>query len=489
MSFTPALGWIDAMARLPDLAEPDDATLGRLAAALGSDAVSPPEPRHLEEPRGVFTGEAAALLRPRDTASVAAAVRLCAEARIGIVPYGGGTGLVAGQVRAGRPRPVILSLERMAAIRDVNVADGVLTAEAGAILVEAQAAAEAAGLLFPLSLASEGSARIGGLLATNAGGINVLRYGNTRELCLGVEAVLADGAVFNGLSSLRKDNTGYDLKGLLIGSEGTLGVITAASLRLFPLPAETAAAWVAVPSLAAALTLLGRLREALGETISAFEIMHGAGLAFLAETMPEVPQPLPERPLWSVMAEAGAGSGLGLADRLESALADAWDAGVVTDALVAQNAAQRDAFWRVRESMPEANRRIGSISSHDISVPPSRIAAFVERGDRAIAAIDPDLRINCFGHLGDGNLHYNVFPPAGRDRADYASLLPRIKAEVYEACVALGGSISAEHGIGRLRKDDLERYVDPVKIRAMRAIKDALDPLGILNPGALLPDA
>jgi FAD/FMN-containing dehydrogenase len=476
------------MAPSADLVDPDAGFLAALEATLGPGAVSPPEQRYLEEPRGLYAGEAAALLRPRDTAAVAAAVRLCSEARVGIVPYGGGTGLVGGQLRTGRPRPVILSLERMKAVRRVDAADAAMTVEAGVILVEAQAAAERAGLLFPLSLASEGSARIGGVLATNAGGITVLRYGNARELCLGIEAVLADGSVFNGLSALRKDNTGYDLKGLLVGSEGTLGVITAASLRLFPRPAETATAWLAVPSIAAALELLGRLREALGDAVSAYELMHGTGLAFVAETMPEVAQPLAERPLWSVLIEAGTGAGFGLAGRLEAGLEAAWGDGLIDDALVAQNAAQRAAFWRVRESMSEANRRIGAISSHDISVPPSRVAAFVEQGRAALEAVDPGLRINCFGHLGDGNLHYNVFPPAGRNRAEYMALLPRIRAGVYDNCVGLGGSISAEHGIGRMRRDDLARYLDPAKLAAIRAIKTALDPRGILNPGALLPD-
>jgi FAD/FMN-containing dehydrogenase len=469
---------------LADLREPDQDLLSRLEAALGPGSVAAPEPRFLEEPRGRLAGVAAAVLRPRDTAGVAAAVRLCAEARVGIVPYAGGTGLVGGQVSLAATRPVVLTVERLSAIREVDPDDNVLTAEAGAILVDVQAAAESRGRLFPLSLASEGSARIGGLLATNAGGIGVLRYGSARDLCLGVEAVLADGTVLNGLSHLRKDNTGYDIRGLLVGSEGTLGIITAASLRLFARPGETATAWVAVAGPTAALELLGRLRDALGETVSAFEIMHAQGLAFLAETMPEVPLPLQGMPDWSVLIEAGAEPGIG--DRMEAALADALERGLLDDALVAQNEAQRAAFWRVRESIPEANRRIGAVASHDISVPPGRIAEFVGRGREALDVIDPGLRVNCFGHLGDGNLHYNVFRAAGRSWGDYEPVRERVVEAVHDLAHALDGSISAEHGIGRLKTADLVRYGDPGKLAAMRAIKTALDPLGILNPGAVL---
>jgi FAD/FMN-containing dehydrogenase len=471
---------------MSELAEPGADLLAALEAALGPGGVIAPEARYLEEPRGRFAGMAAAVLRPRDTAGVATAVRLCAEARVGIVPYGGGTGLVGGQVRGEGPRPLVLALERLDRVRAVAPADAVMTVEAGVVLAAAQEAAAAAGRLFPLSLASEGTARIGGLLATNAGGIGVLRFGNARDLCLGVEAVLADGSVLHGLSSLRKDNTGYDLKDLLIGSEGTLGIITAASLRLFPRPAEVAAAWLAVPSAEAALRLLERVREALGEAVSAFELMHAQGLAFLAETMPEVGQPLAVTPEWSVLVEAGAGPGARVGERLEAALAAAWEAGEATDALVAQNEAQRAAFWRVRETIPEANRAIGAVASHDISVPPGRIGAFVERAGGAVAAIDPGLRVNCFGHLGDGNLHYNVFPAPGRQREEYAATRGAVSEAVHDLVHALGGSISAEHGIGRLKVAELARYGDPAKLAAMRAIKRALDPSGILNPGAVL---
>ncbi len=337
---------------LPALNPATAAVLERLAGVLSPDGVRPAEPRYLEEPRGRYHGRAAAVLRPASTAEVAAAVRICAEARVGIIPYSGGTGLVGGQTFGEGPLPVILSFERMARIRDLDLTDGVLVAEAGCVLADVQAAAREVGRLFPLTLASEGSARIGGLLGTNAGGVNVLRYGNARDLCLGVEAVLADGSVLNGLRRVGKDNMGYDLRHLLIGAEGTLGVITAASLRLYPAPGEVATAWLGVPSPAAALELLAVLRGALGGTISAFELIHGQGLAFLAETLPGVPVPPATGTDWVVLAEVADAAGAGAGARLEAALARALESGLATDALIAQSAAQRDAFWGVRESIP-----------------------------------------------------------------------------------------------------------------------------------------
>jgi FAD/FMN-containing dehydrogenase len=464
----------------------DGAVLERLAAALGPSGVAPAEPRYLEEPRGRFRGRAAAVLRPASTAQVAAAVAVCAAARVGIVPYSGGTGLVGGQVSGEGPLPVVMSFERMARIRDLDLADGVLVAEGGCVLADVQAAARDAGRLFPLSLASEGSARIGGLLATNAGGVNVLRYGNARDLCLGVEAVMADGSVVHGLGRLIKDNMGYDLRHLLIGAEGTLGLITAASLRLFPLPAETATAWIAVASPAAALELLGAMRGALGGAISAFELMHVQGLAFLAEVLPQVPVPPAMPGDWVVLADVADAEDAGIGARLEAVLARALGDGAAGSALIAQSDAQRAVFWGVRESIPEANRLIGAVSSHDIALPAGLIAEFIARGGPAIAAIDPQLRINCFGHLGDGNLHYNVFPPRGRSRNEYDSLRDTVRLTVHDLTHALGGSVGAEHGVGRLKTGDLVRYSDPGKLAAMRAIKVALDPAGILNRGAVL---
>ena len=439
---------------------------------------------YVTEPRGRWAGRGV-VLAPGSTGEVARIVAACAAARVGIVPYAGGTGLVGGQIMPEGPAPVILTLERMAAIRDVNPAENVLVAEAGAVLADIQAAAAAAGRLFALSLASEGSARIGGLLATNAGGVNVLRYGNARAQCLGLEVVTAEGAVWHGLSRLRKDNTGYDLRDLMIGSEGTLGIITAASLRLMPRPAAHGTAVLAVPSPAAALELLAQAQAQLGEAVSAFELIHRQGLDFLAEVGPEVTPPLRPLPDWMVLVDLGLAEGQPPQEALERLFAAALDRGLTTDGVIASSEAQRAALWAVRESIPEANRRIGSVSSHDISVPIAAVPEFIAQGARAIAAIG-DFRINCFGHLGDGNLHYNVFPMPGRTRADHAAERDAVKRTVHDLAHRMGGSVSAEHGVGRLKVEDLERYADPVRLALMRRIKAAFDPDGILNPGAVL---
>ena len=375
--------------------------------------------------RDLAPGRAAAVLRPGTVEEAAEIVRRCAEARVGVIPHAGGTGLVGGQLKPEGVEGVVVSIERLNRVREVNPDDDVMIVEAGVILADAQAAAEAAGRLFPLSIASEGSARIGGVLGTNAGGLNVLRYGMARDLCLGVEAVLPDGSVLRSLKRLRKDNTGYDLRGLLIGSEGTLGLVTAACLRLFPRPAEATAAFVSVPSPDAALALLHHVRAAVGEQLA-------------------------------------------------------------LDGALSQSDQQRADFWRLRESIPEGNRKVGSVASHDISLPLSRVARFVEEAAPKLREIAPDLRINPFGHLGDGNLHYNLFPAAGRRREDYAQVKGALTRVVHDLVDAHGGSISAEHGIGRVKTADLVRYGDPAKLAAMRAIKAALDPHGIMNPGAVL---
>ncbi len=464
----------------------DPEFLTRLAARLPGGALRPAEPRDLEEPRGRWQGHAGAVARPSSLQEVAEVVRACNEARVGIVPLGGGTGLVGGQIMPEGPVPLVVSLERMAALRAVWPAENCLVAEAGMVVQAVQAAAAAEGRLFPLSLASEGTARLGGVLATNAGGLNVLRYGNARDLCLGIEAVLPDGQVFNGLKRLRKDNTGYDLRHLLIGAEGTLGIITAATLRLFPAPATVATALLAVPDPAAALRLLSRAEARAAGMISAFELIHRQGPEFLAEHMPEVAFPMTPIPEWMVLVELGLPAGFENAEALMAGLLDeAMEAGLVSDGVVAHSGAQRSALWRIRESIPLANRKVGAVSSHDISLPLSEIPAFIPRANAALAAIGA-FRVNCFGHLGDGNLHYNVFPALGRDKADDAHLRDAVKATVHDLVHDMGGSVSAEHGLGRLKVGDLERYGDPGKLAAMRAIKAALDPNGIMNPGAVL---
>jgi len=456
-----------------------------LAAGLPEAALRPPEPQYLEEPRGRWHGRAAAVVAPSDTEGVASVIRACAATRTPVIPFGGGTGLVGGQLSGEGLAPVILSLERMRAIRALDALAGTMTVEAGAILADIHGAAEEEGLIFPLMLASQGSARLGGLLATNAGGVNVLRYGNARDLCLGIEAVLPDGSVMRTLSGLRKNNMGYDLRHLLIGAEGTLGVITAATLRLFPKPAATGAALMVVPDPDAALGLLGLAQARVGAGLSAFEIMHRMGLDFLREVGPEVRHPFAEPPDWTCLIDLGLGEGDSPDAALEALFESALHAGFVTDGLIAQSEAQRAEFWTLRETIPLANRRIGAISSHDISVPVAAVPTFIAKAPGRLARIGA-YRINCFGHLGDGNLHYNVFPRPGRSRADHEAERPMIKRAIHDLVHEMGGSISAEHGIGRLKVDDLERYGDPAKLSAMRAIKAALDPLGIMNPGAVL---
>lgn len=452
-------------------------------ATLPQDLLRPVRPADVEEPRGRWQGQGGAVAVPRSADQVAALLRACAAARVGIVPLGGGTGLVGGQVMPAGPLPLILSLERMRAIRAIHPRENVVVAEAGCTLAEVQAAAEGVNRLFPLHIASQGSAQIGGNLATNAGGVNVLRYGNARDLCLGLEAVLPDGSILHGLKRLRKDNTGYDLRHLLIGAEGSLGIITAASLKLFPRPAVEGAALFAVPGPEAALDLLALAQDRLAGMVSAFELIHRQSLDFLRETLPDVRQPFATPPDWLVLIDIGLPEGM-VAEAALVALAEA--AGdLVTDGVIAQSESQRAAFWALREAIPAANRKIGAVSSHDISLPLSAIPAFIEAAGPALARID-QFRINCFGHLGDGNLHYNVFPMPGRARADHDHQREAVKTCVHDLVHAMGGSVSAEHGIGRLKTGDLERYGDPAKLAAMRAIKAALDPLGLCNPGAVL---
>lgn len=459
--------------------------IARLQGALPPAAFREVAPRYLEEPRGRWAGQAGVIVAPETVEQVAAVIRAAAHDRVPVLPYGGGTGLVGGQISAEGTAPILLSLERMRAIRGMYPEENLMIVEAGAILSDVHDAALGADRLYPLSIASKGSARIGGLLATNAGGVNVLRYGNARELCLGLEAVLPDGQIWHGLKRLRKDNTGYDLRDLLIGSEGTLGVITAATLRLAPRPAGEGTALMVVDSPAAALALLSMARDHMGEGVSAFELMHRAGLEFLSETLPDIRQPFAEPPEWFVLIDVGLARGLDPAAALETLFAEAFEAGLVSDGMIASSEAQRHAFWEVREQIPEANRRIGSVSSHDISLPLGAIPDFIARAPGILGRIGT-FRINCFGHLGDGNLHYNVFPMPGRSRHDHMNERAAIKEAVHDLVDEMGGSVSAEHGIGRLKVADLERYGDPAKLSAMRAIKAALDPLGIMNPGAVL---
>lgn len=456
-----------------------------LGAELPAAALREVAAHYLEEPRARWSGQAGIVAAPASAEEVSTVLRHAYAAQVPVVPFGGGTGLVGGQVSPDGPVPLLLSLERMQAVRGLWPEENVMEVEAGAILSDVHDAAAAQERLFPLSIAAKGSARIGGTLATNAGGVNVLRYGNARDLCLGLEVVLPDGRIWNGLSRLRKDNTGYDLRDIYIGSEGSLGVITAASLKLFPRPAGEGTALMVVAGPEAALRLLSMAKAHMAEGITAFELMHRQGLDFLAEALPDIRQPFAEPPEWTVLIDVGLARGLDPAGALETLFAEALEAGLVDDGLIAQSEAQRHDFWELREQIPEANRRIGAVSSHDISLPLGAIPEFITKGAPAIAALGA-FRINCFGHLGDGNLHYNVFPAPGRSRADHLSERDEIKRTVHDLVHQMGGSVSAEHGIGRLKVGDLERYGDPVKLSLMRDLKAALDPRGIMNPGAVL---
>ncbi|MEK8033263.1 FAD-binding oxidoreductase [Ideonella sp. DXS29W] len=434
-----------------------------------------------------YRGRALAVVRPGQADEVAAVVRACAAAGVPIVPQGGNTGLVGGGVPDDSGRQVLMSLTRLNGIRQIDADNLTMTVEAGCVLQAVQQEADAHDLLFPLSLAAEGSCTIGGNLASNAGGTQVLRYGNARELCLGLEVVTPQGELWSALSGLRKNNTGYDLRDLFIGSEGTLGIITAATLKLFPRPASTVTALAACESVEAAVRLLGLARRRLGADLTGFELMQRFALSLVAQHFPQLPQPLPTAP-WTVLIETGGTAAESEErERMSAVLESAMEEGDVSDAVVASSLAQSQGLWHLRESIPLAQSQEGLNIKHDISLPVSDIAGFVERMAATLAQAAPGSRIVCFGHLGDGNLHYNLQAPAGAAAADFlARHESRINQLVYDEVQRLGGSFSAEHGIGALKRDELARRGSAVGVRMMRAIKDALDPTGIMNPGRVV---
>lgn len=453
----------------------------RLAALLGdggwtcdADWLAP----HLEEWRGRVTGATPFLALPPTVEALQALVRLCAELRLAMTPQGGNTGLVGGQIPQGE---VLVSLKRLRRVRSVDAEAGVMTLEAGLTLEEAQKLADDAGALFPLSLASQGSATIGGLVSTNAGGVHVLRYGMMRDLVAGVEAVLPDGRLFQGLSALRKDNTGYDLKQLFIGAEGTLGFVTAASLRLFPRLGPPASAMLALESPAAAVRALARLR-ATG-ALSAFELMNRNAVAFATAHVPGVRDPHPEAP-WLALAELETAGDA--APLLEAALTEVLETGEARDAVIARSHAQAQDFWRLRESLPAGHRKLGAQANHDISVPVSAVPRFLEQAVAAAQRLAPGARIVAFGHLGDGNIHYSVIRPEAWSDESFAAVAGDVVTAVHDCAQSLGGSISAEHGIGVFRRGELPRYKDPISLELMRRVKAALDPLNLMNPRVLL---
>ncbi|MDK9704107.1 MAG: FAD-binding oxidoreductase [Sulfuritalea sp.] len=436
--------------------------------------------------RGRYTGSAPCVALPGSTEDVAAVVRACVAAGVAIVPQGGNTGLCGGATPTGGE--VVVSLRRLNRIRAVDADNNSITVEAGCTLQAVQEAAAAADRLFPLSLAAEGSATIGGNLSTNAGGVQVLRYGNARELTLGLEVVLADGRIWDGLRALRKDNTGYDLKHLFIGAEGTLGLITAATLKLFPRPRVHATAWAAVPDPAAAVRLLGRLRDAAGDNVTAFEIVGRPALDLVLRHIPNARDPLLGQPAWQVLIELSGASDMGgdLSATLEQALEAAAENGIVADAVLAASGAQTAALWALRENVSEAQKVEGVSIKHDIAVPVSRIAEFIARADAALQAAFPQVRIVCFGHIGDGNLHYNQSRPDAQSNAEFIAQTAAVNRIVHDLVHELGGSISAEHGLGQLKREEVLRYKSATEMDMMRAVKQALDPRGLMNPGKLL---
>lgn len=436
----------------------------------------------LTEWRGLWTGETPLLLQPRTTEEVARAVEICARHGVAIVTQGGGTGLVGGQIPYGE---VLLSTRKLRTVRDVTPLDDAMTVEAGVTLLEAQELAKEKDRFFPLSLAAEGSATIGGVISTNAGGTAVLRYGMMRDLVLGIEAVMPDGQVFNGLKRLRKDNTGYDLKQMFIGAEGTLGVITAATLKLFPIMRSRATAIVGLESHHDAVELLARAKAETGGGVEAFELMKRLGMSLVLKNIPDTREPLESTPPWYVLIELASGEPDGAEAAMERLLTAAFEEGLIVDAAIAQNDAQKAEFWRLREEHSAALKPEGGGWKHDVSVPVSRIADFIDEATAAVERFHPGCRVSVFGHVGDGNLHYDVIPGVGEDVAAFIARWMEGSQVVHDVVARYDGSISAEHGLGRLKTDEARRYKSPLEIATMQAIRQAIDPQRIMNPAVL----
>ncbi|NQD91702.1 FAD-binding oxidoreductase [Pseudomonas sp. CrR25] len=442
---------------------------------------------YLSDWRNAYRGQAAAVLRPASTEQVAAVVRLCAEAGVALVPQGGNTGLCGGSIPDDSGAQVVLSLTRLNRIREVDVANETITVEAGVILQQLQEAAAEVGRLFPLSLGAEGSCTVGGNLATNAGGTAVLRYGNMRELTLGLEVVLPDGRIWDGLRALRKDNTGYDLKQLFVGSEGTLGIITAAVLKLFPALRSLTTAWVVLPSPQAAVQLIGTMRSLCGDRLTGFELMSRQSLEFVLRHVAGASDPFAEAHPWYVLIElSDTQPDAPLNDLLEQGLGEAFEQGIALDAVVAASEAQVQALWALREGISEAQNHEGPSLKHDISVPVSRIPAFIARTDQALLQAFPGVRIVAYGHVGDGNLHYNISKPVGSEDAPFKAQAEAITRLIFDVTVSLAGSISAEHGLGQAKRDAARHYKDSLALELMRSLKRMFDPANLMNPGKLL---
>jgi len=457
----------------------------RIVGAKGWSTDSGTVAPFLTDQRGQFSGDCAMLIRPDSTSAVAEVVKTCAKEGIAIVPQGGNTGLVGAGIPSGTA--VLLSLGRMNRIRHIDPLDYTITVEAGCILADLQQAAEVADRLFPLSLGSEGSCQIGGNLSTNAGGVNVLRYGNARELVLGLEVVLPDGRVWDGLKRLRKDNTGYDIKQLYVGGEGTLGIITAAVCKLFPRPKDLQTAFVAFRDLDAALEVLARALSASGDRVTSFELICRQPLASAIQFIEGVRDPLDTvYDEYALVEFSGARADSGMRDAMEKMLAEGFEAGEIVDATLAQSSAQRADFWKIREAIVEAQAHEGGSIKHDVSVPVSRIPTFIRTANLAITGLVPGARPVAFGHCGDGNIHYNIAQPIGSDKQTFLEQSDSVTKTVYDIVVDLGGSFSAEHGVGQLKLAEMARYKDQLELNLMRKLKNALDPNGIMNPGKIL---
>ncbi|WP_206079125.1 FAD-binding oxidoreductase [Allomesorhizobium camelthorni] len=470
------------------LRPPDAALIAHLRELLGPDGVvDNPDliDRYNSDPYGGARGGARIVLRPRATQEVAAIVSACAAAGVGIVPRGGGTGFLGGARARYDGSELVLSLERMRKVREIDIDSGTITVEAGCILADVQAAAASKDRLFPLSLGAEGSCHIGGNLATNAGGIQVLRYGNARDLCLGLEVVLPDGSIVDGLRALRKDNSGYDLRNLFIGSEGTLGIITAAVLKLFPVPAQTVCAIVGVLDAGRAVALLHQLQALTDSAASCFEFMPRGAIALAREVVPDLARPFGAHDYDLVLMEVG-GSRDNLGETVEAALAGALEDGLANDVVIAASEVQRRSFWRIREAIPEAIGRLGWIITHDVSVPLSRVAGLTAELQTELTSLAPDCRLAIYGHLGDGNLHVSVLPPAGGTADADNTQARELSRLVLSAVVSHRGSISAEHGIGEDKAQWLQQFKSSEELDLMRRLKRALDPLGIMNPRKVL---
>jgi FAD/FMN-containing dehydrogenase len=466
----------DALARLQKLL----GDKGFIADAAGMEPF-------LHEERGTYHGAAKAVLRPASTEEVSAIVKICAEAKLPIFPQAGNTGLAGGAVPWEDGAGVVVSVSRMNRVRDIDPIDYSITVEAGVILAEVQKAAEAVDRLFPLSLGAEGSCQIGGNISTNAGGIQVLRYGNTRSLVLGLEVVLPDGRVWHGLRALRKDNTGYDMKQLFIGGEGTLGIITAATLRLFPLPKSVETAFLGLTRVEDAMELFSRARKASGDQLTAFELISRFGIDMALKHVSGIIDPLPTVFPWYVLLEVSSSEAQsGLLETLERFLSDSMEAGLIKDGVIAKSGTQARDLWRIREGLVEAQKYEGASVKHDISVPVSKVANFITSAHAAIEAWMPGIRPNAFGHVGDGNIHYNIHQPVPAEKAAFLARQSELNRIVHDIAVGLNGSISAEHGIGRLKVGELAHYKEPIEIEMMRRVKQALDPGGIMNPGKIL---